>query len=73
MPATRSQIRHYREMAEQARAENAAGVDRSIPPAPVPEMPTGPERVQVAGGWAIVRDGKVVDVERYADAWGDGK
>ena len=54
-------------MAEQARTENAAGVDRSKDPAAVPE------RVQVAGGWAIVRDGKVVDVERYADAWGDGK
>ena len=67
MPATRSQIRHYREMAEQARAENAAGVDRSTDPAPVPE------RVQVAGGWAIVRAGVVVDVQRYADAWGDGK
>ena len=67
MPATRKQIQHYRALAEQARAENAAGVDRSAEPATVPE------RVQVAGGWAIVRAGVVVDVERYADSWGDGK
>jgi hypothetical protein len=65
--ATRSQIQHYRRLAEQAETERAAGVDRETAPAPVPEL------VPVAGGTAVVVAGTVVDVIAYADAWGNGR
>ena len=54
-------LKHYRALAEEAWAERG-GRPQSVP-----------EVVTVAGGHAVVVDGKVVDVIRYNDAWGDGK
>ena len=61
-------LKHYQGLAEEAQALRAAGeIGPKSEPVSVPEV------VTVAGGHAVVVDGKVVDVIRYNDAWGDGK
>ena len=78
--ATRMQLQHYRRIAREAeelRALEAGTGARELVelrelleaagPATVPEL------VEVAGGWAHLEAGRVVDVTPYADPWGCGR